>query len=109
MSALQPTIPHLTRSSLPRCLQRHDISGLPEIDSDKPNWRKFKTYPIGYFHIDIVGDFLRHLIAAVPYKAHTVPTDNGAHLTAPGAGAQRSPRSSWRSSAASCSGRTGSS
>jgi hypothetical protein len=23
------------------------------------------------------GDFLRHLIAAVPYKVHTVLTDNG--------------------------------
>ncbi len=51
--ALQPTIPHLTRSSLHRCLQRHDISRLPQVEGDKPNWRKFKTYPIGYFHIDI--------------------------------------------------------
>jgi len=29
--ALQPTIPHLTRSSLHRCLQRHGISRLPEV------------------------------------------------------------------------------
>ncbi|MCJ2081215.1 IS481 family transposase, partial [Methylobacterium sp. J-090] len=29
---LQPTIPHLTRSSLQRCLERHGISRLPEID-----------------------------------------------------------------------------
>ena len=28
--ALQPTIPHLTRSSLHRCLKRHHISRLPE-------------------------------------------------------------------------------
>ena len=34
--ALQPTIPHLTRSSLHRCLQRHDISRLPEVEGDKP-------------------------------------------------------------------------
>ena len=27
---LQPTIPHLTRSSLHRCLERHGISRLPE-------------------------------------------------------------------------------
>ena len=33
---LQPTIPHLTRSSLHRCLQRHDISRLPDVDGDKP-------------------------------------------------------------------------
>ena len=51
--ALQPTIPHLTRSSLHRCFQRHDISRLPEIDGDKPAKKKFKAYPLGYFHIDI--------------------------------------------------------
>lgn len=51
--ALQPTIPHLTRSSLHRCLQRHGISQLPEVASDKEPKRKFKIYPIGYFHIDI--------------------------------------------------------
>src|SRR5476649_263138 len=51
--ALQVTLPHLTRSSLHRCLQRHGISRLPEVEGDKPNKRKFKTYPIGYFHIDI--------------------------------------------------------
>ena len=47
------TIPHLTRSSLHCCLQRHGISRLPEVTGDKELRRKFKTYPIGYFHIDI--------------------------------------------------------
>src|ERR687889_1555031 len=119
--ALQATIPHLTRSSLHRCLQRHGISRLPEVDGDKPDRRKFKSYPIGYFHIDIAevrteqgklhlfvaidrtskfafvelhekattrvsGDFLRHLIQAVPYRIHTVLTDNGIQFTTPGAG-----------------------
>src|SRR5215213_11214833 len=51
--ALQATIPHLNRSSLHRCLQRHGISRLPEVEGDKPDRRKFKSYPIGYFHIDI--------------------------------------------------------
>jgi transposase-like protein len=51
--ALQPSFPHLTRSSLHRCLQRHGISRLPEIEGDKPAKKKFKAYPIGYFHIDI--------------------------------------------------------
>jgi transposase-like protein len=51
--ALQATIPHLTRSSLHRCLQRHGISRLPDTDGDKPQRAKFKRYPIGYFHIDI--------------------------------------------------------
>src|SRR3954467_13613666 len=109
--ALQPTIPHLTRSSLHRCLQRHGMSRLPEPEGDKPAKKRFKPYPIGYFHIDIAevrteqgklylfvaidrtsqfafaelhekatrriaGDFLRHLIAAVPYRVHTVLTDN---------------------------------
>ena len=117
--ALQPTIPHLTRSSLHRCLQRHGISRLPEVTGDKPAKKKFKAYPIGYFHIDIAEvhteagrlylfvaidrtskfafaqlhekatrrvamDFLRALIAAVPYKIHTVLTDNGTHFTTPG-------------------------
>ena len=51
--ALQATIPHLKRSSLHRCLQRHGISRLPDIEGDKPGKRKFKAYPIGFFHIDI--------------------------------------------------------
>src|ERR1700682_2689555 len=51
--ALQPTIPHLTRSSLHRCLQRHGISQLPDVEGNKPTRKKFKTYPIGFFHIDI--------------------------------------------------------
>ena len=51
--ALQPSIPHLTRSSLHRCLQRHGISRLPDVEGDKPKRQKFKRYPIGYFHIDI--------------------------------------------------------
>ncbi len=52
--ALQATIPRLTRSSLHRCLQRHGISRPPELESAAPGKRKFKTYPLGYFHIDIV-------------------------------------------------------
>ena len=51
--ALQATIPHLTRSSLHRSLQRHGISRLPEVDGDKPARKKFKAYPIGYFHVDL--------------------------------------------------------
>ena len=51
--ALQPTIPHLTRSALHRCLQRHVISRLPDVEGDKPKRQKFKRYPIGFFHIDI--------------------------------------------------------
>ncbi|TKB12734.1 MAG: IS481 family transposase, partial [Mesorhizobium sp.] len=50
---LQPTIPHLTRSSLHRCLQRHGISRLPDVEGDRPAKKNFKTYPIGYFHIDV--------------------------------------------------------
>ena len=116
--ALQPTIPRLTRSSLHRCLQRHGISQLPEIEGSRPAKKKFKAYPIGYFHIDIAEvqtaegklylyvaidrtskfafvqlvrktgrtsatAFLEALIAAVPYKIHTVLTDNGIQFTFP--------------------------
>jgi transposase InsO family protein len=110
--ALQPSIPHLTRSSLHRCLQRHGISRLPEVEGDKPTRRRFKRYPIGFFHIDIAelrtaegklylfiaidrtskfafvqlveranmktaSAFLEALVQAVPYRIHTVLTDNG--------------------------------
>lgn len=51
--ALHATIPHLPRSSLQRCLQRHRISRLPEVTGDKPPTKKFKTDPLGYFHLDI--------------------------------------------------------
>lgn len=110
--ALQATIPHLTRSSLHRCFQRHGISRLPEIAGEKATKQPFKRYPIGYFHIDIAEvrteegglhlfvavdrtskfafaqlheaasvqtavSFLNALLEAVPYKIHTVLTDNG--------------------------------
>ncbi len=51
--ALQPSIPNLTRSALHRCLQRHGISRLSDVEGDKPKRSKFKRYPIGFFHIDI--------------------------------------------------------
>ena len=38
--ALQPTIPHLTRSSLHRCLQRQGISRLPEVEGGEPSKKK---------------------------------------------------------------------
>jgi Integrase core domain len=81
------------------------------VEGDKTDKRKFKTYPIGYFHVDIAEvrtgdrlylfvaidrtskfafvelhekatmrvatDFLQALIKAVPYKIHTMLTDNG--------------------------------
>jgi len=115
---LQPTIPHLTRSSLHRCLQRHGIGRLPDIKGDKEPKKRFKSYPIGYFHIDIAevqtaegklhlfvaidrtskfafvqlvekanrvtaSAFLVALIAAVPYRIHTVLTDNGIQFRFP--------------------------
>ena len=51
--ALQAMLPHLTRSSLHRCLRRHGISRLPEVEGDKRPRKSFKAYPIGFFHIDI--------------------------------------------------------
>jgi transposase InsO family protein len=116
--ALQATVPHLTRSSLHRLFRRHDISRLPSVEGDRPI-KRFKTYPIGYLHIDIAemrtedgklymivaidrvtkfalaelheratrrtgANFLRRLVDALPYKIHTVLTDNGTHFTTPG-------------------------
>ncbi len=114
--ALQSSIPTLTRSSLHRLFQRHNISRLPEVEGEKPARKKFAPYPIGYFHIDIAevrteegklylfvaidrtskfayaellpkygkmeaAQFLRNLIATVPYKIHTILTDNGIPFT----------------------------
>ena len=92
--ALQPSIPHLTRSALHRCLQRHGISRLPDMEGDKPKRQKLKRYPNGYFHIDVAElravaqlvdkanrktacEFLETVLEAVPYKVHTILTDNG--------------------------------
>lgn len=109
--ALQDVIPHLSRSSLHRCLQRHGISRLPAAEN-KPPKKTFKSYPIGFFHIDITEvrteegklylfvaidrtskyvmaklahqanmasarSFLEELVDTVPYRIHTVLTDNG--------------------------------
>ncbi len=113
--ALQASIPQLTRSALHRCFQRHGISRLPNLEGQAPAQKKFKAYPIGYFHIDltevrteegklyllvavdrtskfafaqlhsqvtrrVAADFLRQLVATVPYKIHIVLTDNGIHF-----------------------------
>jgi DDE domain len=51
--ALQPTIPRLTRSSQHRCIKPPGISRLPQVEGEASPKRKFKPYPIGYFHIDI--------------------------------------------------------
>jgi transposase InsO family protein len=110
--ALQATIPQLTRSSLHRCLERHGINRLPEVEGEKPRKKKFDIYPIGFFHIDLAevrtaegklylfvaidrtskfavvelvekadmqaaAAFLEALVGAVPYRIHTVLTDNG--------------------------------
>ena len=109
--ALQTEIPHLSRSSLHRCLQRHGLSQLPK-EKQTAEKKRFVPYPIGYFHVDIaevqteegklylfVGiditskfsyaelhtkatratakEFLEPLITSVPYKIHTILTDNG--------------------------------
>lgn len=114
--ALQDSIPKLTRSSLHRLFTRHGINRLPEIDSGRRDKKKFKSYPIGYFHIDIAEvrtgegklylfvaidrtskfvyvellgkagkmqatEFLRNLIKVVPYRIHTILTDNGIQFT----------------------------
>src|SRR4028118_1871575 len=51
--ALQPSIPGLTRSSLHRCLQRHGISRLPDLEGDKPARKKSRLTRLASFHLDI--------------------------------------------------------
>ena len=52
---LKKEIPALTRSSLYRCLKRHDINKLPSAENqkEKKEKKKFATYPPGYVHVDI--------------------------------------------------------
>jgi len=92
-------------------LQRHGVSRLPEVEGDKTAKKKFKSYAIGFFPVDIaevrtkegklhrfvgidrtskfafaplheqadrptVVAFLEALIAATPYRLHTILTDN---------------------------------
>lgn len=119
--ALQSIIPHLTRSALYRCLQRHGISRLPDVEGDKPKRQHFKRYPIRFFHLDIAEgklylfvaidrtskfavtqpvdkanrrtawDFLEYLLRIVPYQVHTILTDNGIQL----AGQPRNRGTAW--------------
>jgi transposase-like protein len=51
LGSLRDTIPNLSRSALHRCLQRHGISRLP-VEETKEQRKRFKTYEIGYVHID---------------------------------------------------------
>lgn len=114
--ALKDQIPTLTRSNLHRCLRRHGISRLPDLSAIPKARKAFKSYPIGYFHIDVcevrcdeekgylfvgidrtsklayvelctsktalvAAGFLEKLIEFVPYKIHTILTDNGVEFT----------------------------
>ncbi len=89
---------------------------MPDVEGDKPKKKKFKKYPIGYFHIDIAevrteegklylfvaidrtskfayvelherqtkmnaANFLRNLLAVIPYKLTHILTDNGIQFT----------------------------
>src|SRR3954470_7854767 len=51
LGCLRDTIPRLSRSALHRCLQRHGISRLPATETANKG-KRFKTYEIGYVHID---------------------------------------------------------
>lgn len=61
--ALQPSIPHLTRSALHRCLQRHGISRLPDVEGDKPGRQKFKRYPIHWPAIVCIANDERRVLS----------------------------------------------
>ena len=51
LGCLRDTISNLSRSALHRCLQRHGISRLPKDDTSDSG-KRFKSYEIGYVHID---------------------------------------------------------
>jgi transposase InsO family protein len=113
-AVMRDTIPHLSRSTLHRALQRHGVSRRPRAPQE--NVKRFKAYEIGYFHLDIcelrtaegkaylfvavdrtsklvfarlyrkanklaAQAFLKVLIRTVPYRIHTVLTDNGVQFS----------------------------
>jgi transposase InsO family protein len=116
LDSLKETIPYLTRSSLHRCFVRHGLPQLPKDDLSQEEKKQFKSYPIGYVHVDIteinfakeekyylfVGicrvskyayaqlytrqtienslDFLDNLVEALPFRIHTILTDNGSQF-----------------------------
>ena len=83
--ALEATIPQLTRYSLHRCLERHGISRLPEMEGTKPRRQKFDRYPIGYFHLDLAevrtGEGKLYLFVAIDHTCWSQGTDH--RLTKP--------------------------
>lgn len=66
--ALQATIPDLTRSSLHRCLERHGLSRLPEVEGEKIGKRKFNAYPLGFLRIDLAEVSIIQLKAALNHS-----------------------------------------
>lgn len=73
--ALQETIPHLTRSSLHRCLQRHRISRLPNVKDDK------KTQEDG--HIPLATSISTLPKCAQLKASSTLPLRSSAHRSSP--------------------------
>jgi transposase len=55
---LKPMFPKLSRSALHRLLQYYSISKKPKELQEKPTRSKFKSYEIGYLHIDITDFWL---------------------------------------------------
>ena len=97
-NALQHTLPHLTRSSLHRCLQRHGISRLPDAEGDKPQRSKLKRTPIGTFRIDIAEvrteEGKLHLFVAIDRtsKPAFVELHERPRVASPATSSGRSPR-----------------
>ena len=112
LGCLKDSIPELTRSSLHRCVVRHDISRLPASGEKASKRGRFADTTIGYVHIDICelrlaegklnmflaidrvskftyvefhekagkmngAAFMANVVKVIPYKIHTVLTDNG--------------------------------
>jgi transposase len=58
---LKPLIPNLSRSNLHRCLRHYGISTVPKEFSTKEEVKvkgKFKSYEIGFLHVDITEFYL---------------------------------------------------
>lgn len=73
---LKPIIPALSRSNLHRCLQYYGLSQLPKLDPKTREKKPFKSYPIGYLHLDITEFRLKtgkyYLFVAIDRKTKYV-------------------------------------
>ena len=86
--ALKDKIPNLSRSNVHRCLKRNGLNVLPKEEDEKPKkpTKKFKSYEIGFLHIDIAqvrtSEGKAYLFVAIDRKTRSVYAELYDNMTA---------------------------